>query len=166
MTGTTRHKLPCAPAANPGATARVTVFHNVQITETGGQRHHAVVTGYRPGHALVRVFEAELSAGPDPVQTAGLMARIANAPVRQLSGRELEIAGEYRSRDLRSVLNGDVIAVGEIPLARTQTGWEPVTGAVNITDAGEPTSRPLPRPRPRPLPRPPAARDTAAGTLP
>lgn len=68
------------PAAEPGATVKVSVFHNVQTVEIGGQSYHAGFGGYQPGHALVRVFEAEVPAGSDPQQVAELMFRIGNAP--------------------------------------------------------------------------------------
>ena len=54
-----------------GATVKVSVFHNVE-TDTEGD--HAGFSGYQPGHALVRVFEAEIPGGygSDPQNFAEL----------------------------------------------------------------------------------------------
>jgi hypothetical protein len=50
---------------------KVSVFHNVE-TDTEGD--HAGFSGYQPGHALVRVFEAEIpgGCGSDPQNFAEL----------------------------------------------------------------------------------------------
>ena len=51
----------------PGATVKVSVFHNVETVEIGGESYHAGFAGYQPGHALVRVFEAEVPASGEPL---------------------------------------------------------------------------------------------------
>jgi hypothetical protein len=133
------------PGAN--ATVKVSVFHNVETVMIGGELHHVGFDGYQPGHALVRVFEAEVPAGlaGDPQRVADLMFEIGNAPLEYLSGRELEMAERYRFRGLRSLSVGDLVAVGEIAFACGRRGWDLVTGTVNVTGTGEPGSLPLPR---------------------
>jgi hypothetical protein len=80
----------------PAATVKVSVFHNV---ETDAEGRHVGFAGYQPGHALVRVFEAEVPAGhgSEPWMLAGLMFKAGNAPIEYLSGRDLEMAESYRS---------------------------------------------------------------------
>jgi hypothetical protein len=131
-----------APPA-PAATVKVSVFHNVETDAAG---RHVGFFGYRPGHALVRVFEAEVPVGDgtEPQMLAELMFKVGNAPLEHLAGLEREMAESYRSRSLRSISVGDVVVIGETPLACGKTGWEPVTGTVSVTGAGEPGSIPLP----------------------
>ena len=100
---------------------KVSIFHNVD-------RDH--FSGYRPGHALVRVFEAEVPDGMAPHQAAEKMFEIGNAPEEYLSGEALELAQDYRARELRSVSVGDVVAAGEVPLACASCGWEIVAGPI------------------------------------
>lgn len=59
----------------------------------------------RPRSGRMPVFEAEVPAdsGRDPQHLAELMFKIGNAPPEYLSNRELEMAGRYRSRGLRSL---------------------------------------------------------------
>lgn len=95
----------CGEAASPPgavATVKVTVFHNVE-TDAGGLRPGFF--GYQPGHALVRVFEAEIPGGygSDPQDFAELMFKIGNALPDYLAGLELKLAGEYQARGLRSL---------------------------------------------------------------
>jgi hypothetical protein len=94
-----------SPGTGPDATVKVSVFHNVETVEIDGQSYHAGFAGYQPGHALVRVFEAEVPAasGSDPQHLAEFMFKIGNAPLEYLSGQELEMAERYRSRGLRSL---------------------------------------------------------------
>ena len=113
---------------------KVTIFHNIArecwrcgqpLTDVGGpyadDRYRWVHTelgadhppaltlanfrGYKPGHPLVRVFEAEIPddyAG-DPKLFAEAMFEIGNAPLDYLTGWKLDLATEYRRRQLRSV---------------------------------------------------------------
>ena len=104
--------------------------------------------GYKPGHPLVRVFEVEVPDGSEPGRVADWMFEAFNAPPEYLTG---DLAGweqAYRARQLRSLSVGDVVAVGEIPLACASSGWEPVTGTVNEVLAGYYGSVPLPRTEP------------------
>ena len=106
--------------------------------------------GYKPGHPLVRVFEAEVEMphGIDPQRVADWMFEAFNAPEEYLQGKLRDLAEAYRARQLRSLSVGDVVAVGEIPLACVSRGWEPVTGAVNEVLAGDHGSVPLLRTEP------------------
>ena len=108
---------------------KVTIFHNVQ------PEHR--FEGYRPGDAIVRVFETEAPDGQDPHITAEEMFTIGNAPEDYLSGRQLELATAYRARRLRSLSVGDVVAVGETPLAVARCGYTLVSGPVNETLNGD-----------------------------
>ena len=100
---------------------KVSIFHNVN-------RDH--FSGYRPGHALVRVFEAYVPDRMAPHQAAEKMFEIGNAPEEYLSGEALELApGVPGRRELRSVSVGDVVAAGEVPLACASCGWEIVAPA-------------------------------------
>jgi hypothetical protein len=44
----------------------------------------------------------------------------------------------------RELSVGDVVAVGEVPLAVAKAGWTPVAGGLNEARSGEPGTRPLP----------------------
>ena len=151
---------------------KVTIFHNIArecsrcgqpLMDVGGQDdryrwahtdpgagHPPALTlanfrGYKPGHPLVRVFEAEIpdDYADDSMLFAEAMFEIGNAPLDFLTGWKLDLATEYRHRQLRSVSVGDVVAVGETPLVCAGTGWELLTGQVNEVRQGTDGSIPL-----------------------
>ena len=108
---------------------KVTIFHNVQ------PEHR--FQGYQAGDAIVRVFEAEVPDGQDPHAVAEQMFEMGNAPEDYLSGDALDLAITYRGRRLRSLSVGDVVAVGETPLAVARCGYTLVSGPVNETLNGD-----------------------------
>jgi hypothetical protein len=111
--------------------------------DTLAQPHEAGLAnfdGYQPGQPLVRVYRTtyapDVGMDPDlrqdPAVFASAMFTACNVGPGMVTGELERIRGEYRARRLRSVSVGDVIAIGETPLACASVGWQAITGAVNI----------------------------------
>ena len=136
---------PLTDVGGPDADDRYRWAH----TEPGAGHPPAVTLanfrGYKPAHPLVRVFEAEIpdDYADDPKLFAEAMFEIGNAPLDYLTGWKLDLAAEYRCRQLRSVSVGDIVAVGETPLVCAGTGWELLTDPVNEVRQGTDGSIPL-----------------------
>jgi hypothetical protein len=119
----------------------VTIWHNV-AHEAGQGRHIAMVDGYRPGDPMVCVFtyEADPAGGPETVAEDAF--GIFNGHPRRAS--DADLARAYYQRELRSLSKGDVVVVGEVPLAVASAGWVLVRGALNEVCADEHGTHPLP----------------------
>jgi hypothetical protein len=140
--------VPGLPAP-PGGTARpepemitVTVWHNVAFDDQG--RHIAMLDGYRPGDPVVRVFAYQASPGRPAEEIAEEAFAIFNDHPRDPEGADLACA--YYGRRLRSLSVGDIVAVGEVPLAVAKAGWTPVTGPLTEVRTREHGTQPLPLP--------------------
>ncbi|MDQ2816514.1 MAG: hypothetical protein M3Z75_32935, partial [Actinomycetota bacterium] len=119
--------LPAPPggAAQPGpAGITVTVWHNVAFDDQG--RHTAMLDGYQPGDPVVRVFAYQASPGRPAEEIAEEAFAIFNDHPGDAAGAELACA--YYGRRLRSLSVGDLVGVGDIVLAVSPAGWDPVTG--------------------------------------
>jgi hypothetical protein len=55
-----------------------------------------------------------------------------------------DLSRRYYKRELRSLSKGDVVVVGEVPLAVASIGWTPVRGGLNEVRTSEHGTRPLP----------------------
>jgi hypothetical protein len=122
----------------------VTVWHNVAVD---GQGHHTgMLEGYQPGDPVVRVFTYQAAPAGSPEETAEEAFAICNGHPRDARGEDL--ARRYYQRELRSLSKGDVVVVGEVPLAVASAGWTPVCGGLNEVRTSEPGTRPLPVPAP------------------
>jgi hypothetical protein len=98
---------------------QIQVFHNVD---------HDSFFGYQPHHPLVRVFRGEHQTGEtDPAAVAEELFEAFN-----IGGRFPQLAEAYRARQLRSLSVGDVVAVGEVPLAVASAGFKPVEGFPDV----------------------------------
>ena len=103
----------------------VTIWHNVAADAQG--RHTAMLDGWQPGDPMVRVFAYRADpAGRSAEMIAEEAFAICNGHPDDAGGEDL--AGRYYQRELRSLSVGDVVAVGEVPLAVARAGWKPVTG--------------------------------------
>jgi hypothetical protein len=142
--GTPAPGLPAPPggAAQPGpAGITVTVWHNVAFDDQG--RHTAMLDGYQPGDPVVRVFAYQADpTGRPPEAIAEEAFAICNDHPGDAAGAELACA--YYGRRLRSLSKGDVVVVGEVPLAVASAGWTPVRGGLKEVRAGEHGTYPLP----------------------
>ena len=119
----------------------VTIWHNV--AHDAERRHTAMTGGYQPGHPMVRVFAYQADpAGQAPEVIAEEAFAICNGHPDDAWGEEL--SRRYYARELRSLSVGDVVAVGEAPLAVARAGWTPVRGGLNEARTGEHATRPLP----------------------
>jgi hypothetical protein len=92
----------------------VTIWHNVAFDGQG--RHVAMLDGYQPGDPVVRVFAYQADpAGRSPEAIAEEAFAICNGHPRDAGGEDL--SRRYYERELRSLSVGDIVSVGEIPLA-------------------------------------------------
>jgi hypothetical protein len=118
----------------------VTIWHNVASDAHG--RHTATLDGYQPGNPMVRVFAYHADpAGRSPETIAEEAFAICNGHPGDAGGRDL--SRRYYQRELRSLSKGDVVAVGEVPLAVASAGWKPVTGGFAEIRVHEHGTRPL-----------------------
>ena len=102
-----------------------------------------MLDGYQPGNPMVRVFAYQADpAGRSPEAIAEEAFAIFNGHPRDAGGEDL--ARRYYQRELRSLSVGDVVAVGEVPLAVGRAGWTLVRGGLNEVRAGEHGTHPLP----------------------
>lgn len=153
---------------------RAAIYHNVQracrecggpvaglgkgqYIHRGGDRDHepeatfrAGYDGYEPGHAMSRVLEAEVPDGLDPRETAQLLYDAGNLDAGELAeknGIDLPaVARAYAERELRALSVGDVIVIGEVPLAVAGMGFTPVGGGLfRAVPCREPGSVSLPQ---------------------
>jgi len=126
----------------------VSVWHNVARDAEG--RHAAMLDGYQPGHPMVRVFAYQADPGGRSLEAVAEEAfAICNGHPRDAGGEEL--SRRYYARVLRSLSAGDIVVVGEVPLA-VGRGWSLVRGGLNETRTDEHGTRPLPAPTARPAP--------------
>jgi len=118
----------------------VTIWHNTAADEHG--RPTAMLDGYRPGDPMVAVFtyQADPARGPEAVAEDAF--GIFNGHPRD--ARDADLARAYYERQLRSLSVGDVVVVGEVPLAVAKAGWIPVAGGLNEVRASQHGTRPLP----------------------
>jgi hypothetical protein len=118
----------------------VTIWHNVAVD---GQGHHTgMLEGYRPGDPVVRVFTYQADPAGSPEEVADEAFAICNGHPRDARGEDL--ARRYYQRELRSLSVGDVVAVGEVPLAVGRVGWTLVRGGLAEVRTGEHGTHPLP----------------------
>jgi hypothetical protein len=118
----------------------ITIWHNVARDVHG---RHTGFAGFTPGDEMVKVFSYETeSSGRTAEQIAEHAFTLTNdAP----DGQEaIELARQYRARQLRSVSVGDLVVVGEIPLTVERAGWAPLRGAITEVSTDEHGSHPLP----------------------
>jgi hypothetical protein len=121
----------------------VTVWHNAAADAHG--RRAGMLDGYRSGHRVVRVFAYEADpAGRSPEAIAEEAFAICNGHPPDAAGQDL--SGRYYARGLRSLSVGDVVAVGEVPLAVASAGWTLVRGVLNEARTDEHGARPVPAP--------------------
>jgi hypothetical protein len=119
----------------------VTIWHNVAYDSEG--RHSAMLDGYRPGDPMVRVFTYQADpAGRPPEEIAEEAFDTFNDHPRNPEGEELARL-YYRHRLLRSLSKGDVVVVGEVPLAAASAGWTLVRDGLNEVRADEHGTHPL-----------------------
>jgi hypothetical protein len=119
----------------------VTIWHNVARDAEG--RHIAMLDGYRPGDPVVAVFTYQADpAGRTAERIADEAFAICNGHPRDAHGYDL--ARRYYERELRSLSVGDIVAVGEVPLAVGRIGWFLVRGGLNEVRTSEHGTRPLP----------------------
>jgi len=120
----------------------VSVWHNVATDAQG--RHTGMLDGYQPGNPMVCVFACQADpAGRSPEAIAEEAFDTFNDHPRNPEGEELA-RQYYRHRLLRSLSKGDVVVVGEVPLAVASAGWTLVRGGLNEVRADEHGTRPLP----------------------
>jgi hypothetical protein len=117
----------------------VTIWHNVVFDDQG--RHTAMLHGYQPGDPMVRVFAYQASPGRPAEEIAEEAFAIFNDHPTDAARAELACA--YYGRRLRSLSVGDVVAVGEVPLAVASAGWKPVTGGFAEVRVHQHGTRPL-----------------------
>jgi hypothetical protein len=119
----------------------VTIWHNVAVDGQG--RHTGMLDGYQPGDPMVRVFTYQADPAGSPEEIAEEAFGICNDHPRDARGADL--ARRYYERELRSLSVGDVVAVGEIPLAVGRAGWTLVRGGLlNDVRTSEHGTHPLP----------------------
>lgn len=115
--------------------------------------HIAMTGGYQPRHPMVRVFTYQADpAGRAPETIAEEAFTICNGHPRDAGGEE--VSRRYYARELRSLSVGDVVAVGEVPLAVAQAGWTLVRVGLNEVRADGHGTHPLPAPAAPSEPRP------------
>jgi len=120
----------------------VTVWHN---TATDAQGRLIAMMGYQPGHPVVRVFAYQADpAGRAPEVIAEEAFAICNGHPCDAGGADL--SRRYYARELRSLSVGDVVAVGEAPLAVGRIGWTLVRGGLNEARTAGHGTHPLPAP--------------------
>jgi hypothetical protein len=136
--------LPAPPSGAAGtgpAKITLTVWHNVATDAQG--RHTGMLDGYQPGHPMVRVFAYQADpAGRSPEAIAEEAFAICNGHPRDAGGEDL--SRRYYERELRSLSVGDIVSVGEIPLAVGRAGWTPVRGGLNQVATDEHGTHPMP----------------------
>jgi hypothetical protein len=104
-----------------------------------------MLDGYRPGDPMVRVFTYQADpADRSPEAVAEEAFAICNGHPGNAHGEEL--SRRYYHRELRSLSVGDLVAVGEVPLAVAKAGWTPVTGPLSEVRTREHGTSPLPLP--------------------
>jgi hypothetical protein len=118
----------------------VTIWHNVASDAHG--RPTGMLDGYRPGDPMVAVFTYQADPAEGPEAVAEEAFGIFNGHPR--CARDLDLARAYYERGLRSLSVGDIVAVGEIPLAVAKAGWTPVHGGLNEVRTSRHGTRPLP----------------------
>jgi hypothetical protein len=119
----------------------VTVWHNVATDAQG--RPAGMLHGYQPGHPVIRVFAYQADpAGCSPEAIAEEAFAICNGHPRDAGGEDL--SRRYYQRELRSLSVGDIVSVGEVPLAVGRAGWTLVRDGLNEVRARERGTRPLP----------------------
>lgn len=123
---------------------RVTIFHNVARDQDG---RHAGFDGYRPGQPLVPVFayDAELADGgmPELLLIAEQAFEAFNADPEMLTGRQRDLATQYRALRLRSLSAGDVVRAGDTALACDHIGFREVPAELNQVRACEHGTHPI-----------------------
>jgi hypothetical protein len=118
----------------------VTIWHNV--AHDGEGRHSAMLDGYQDGDPVVRVFTYQADpAGRPPEEIADEAFDTFNDHPRDPDGADLACA--YYERRLRSLSVGDLVAVGEVPLAVAKAGWTPVNGGLTEVRTREHGTNPL-----------------------
>jgi hypothetical protein len=119
----------------------VTIWHNV--AHDGEGCHSAMLDGYQDGDPVVRVFTYQADpAGRPPEEIADEAFDTFNDHPRDPDGADLACA--YYERRLRSLSVGDLVAVGEVPLAVAKAGWTPVNGGLTEVRTREHGTNPLP----------------------
>jgi hypothetical protein len=118
----------------------VTIWHNAARDSAG--RPTGMLDGYQPGDPMVRVFTYQATPAGSPEEIAEDAFGICNGHPRDAHGEAL--ARRYYERELRSLSVGDVVAVGEVPLAVGRAGWKPVHGGLAEVRVHEHGTHPLP----------------------
>jgi len=118
----------------------VSIWHNVARDQAG--RHTAPLDGFTPGDPMVRVFTYQATPrGRSPEAIAEDAFALANGHPRD--DETARLSRLYYQRRLRSLSVGDVVAVGEVPLAVGRVGWTLVRG-LNEVRTSEHGTHPLP----------------------
>ncbi|HUZ25361.1 MAG TPA: hypothetical protein VMV07_16520 [Streptosporangiaceae bacterium] len=118
----------------------VSIWHNVAHDQAG--RHTAPLDGFTPGDPMVRVFTYQATPrGRSPEAIAEDAFALANGHPRD--DETARLSRLYYQRRLRSLSVGDVVAVGEVPLAVGRVGWTLVRG-LNEVRTSEHGTHPLP----------------------
>ncbi len=135
---------PAGPAADPAAaTVTITLWHN--IASGAHDRPTGLLDGYQPGHPMVRVFTYQTRpAGRSPEALADEAFAIGNGHPVDAAGQEL--SRRYYARQLRSLSVGDVVTIGEAPLAVARAGWTRACGVFTEVRADQHGTHPLPGP--------------------
>ncbi|HEY2261236.1 MAG TPA: hypothetical protein VGI96_01275 [Streptosporangiaceae bacterium] len=132
-------------ATAPPGPAKITVslWHN--IATDAHDRPAGMLDGYQPGHPMVRVFTYQADpAGQSPEAIAEQAFAIGNGHPADTAGQEL--SRRYYQRQLRSLSVGDVVTIGEAPLAVARAGWTRLRGALTEARAHQHGTHPLPEP--------------------
>jgi hypothetical protein len=101
-----------------------------------------MLDGYQPGDPMVCVFAYQASPGRSAEEIADEAFDTFNDHPRDPGGADLACA--YYGRRLRSLSKGDVVVVGEVPLAVASAGWTLVGGGLTEVRTSEHGTRPLP----------------------
>ena len=119
----------------------VSIWHNVARDRAG--RHTAPLDGFTPGDPMVRVFTCQATPrGRPPEAIAEDAFALANGHPRD--DETARLSRLYYQRRLRSLSVGDVVAVGEVPLAVGRVGWTLVRGGLAEVRIDEHGTHPLP----------------------
>ena len=91
--------------------------------------------GYKPGQPIVRVFRADFETDhTDPQRIGDELYEAFNIGDEFPSHRHHAMAVAYRARKLRSLSTGDVVVIGEAPLAVADIGFMPIANPNILTD--------------------------------
>ncbi len=123
---------------------RASIYHNIA---RDGHSQMINFGGYRPGHPLVHVLDADVEppSGSTSTMIAESIYAACNLAPEDVTGRLRTLATGYRHRGQRSLSVGDIVCVGEVALAVGRpAGWEPASGPLAEVRTREHGTSPLP----------------------